>query len=51
MVAPDRPRGIGTMIVRFLLGMILVPIGVVLAPLGIGIPIFAVGMALLLPDP
>jgi hypothetical protein len=50
MVAPDRPRGIGTMIVSFLLGMILVPIGVVLAPLGIGIPIFAVGMALLLPD-
>jgi hypothetical protein len=50
MVAPDRPRGIGTTIVCFLLGMILVPIRVVLAPLGIGIPIFAVGMALLLPD-
>ena len=50
MMAPDRPYGKGRIILGFLLGMVLVPIGVVLAPLGIGIPIFAVGMALLLPD-
>ena len=50
MVAPDRPRGKGSMVIGFLLGMVLVPIGVVLAPVGIGIPIFAIGMALLLPD-
>jgi hypothetical protein len=36
--------------VGFLPGMVLVPMGVVLAPLGIGIRIFAVGLALLLPD-
>jgi hypothetical protein len=41
MLAPDRPRGRGTMVVGFLLGTVLVPIGVVLAPVGIGIPIFA----------
>ncbi|HZJ48075.1 MAG TPA: hypothetical protein VFD97_03440 [Acidimicrobiia bacterium] len=39
------------MIIRYLLAVVLIPIGVVvLAPLGVGIPIFAVGMALLLPN-
>jgi hypothetical protein len=50
MLAPDRTNGKGMMVIRFLLGMVLVPIGVVLAPVGIGILIFAIGLALLLPD-
>lgn len=49
MVAPDRPRSRPT-VLGFLLAIVLLPIGSVLAPLGIGIPIFAVGLALLLPD-
>jgi hypothetical protein len=38
-------------IVGFLLAMVLLPVGAALAPLGIGIPIFAIGLALILPDP
>jgi hypothetical protein len=49
MLVPNQPRSRPT-VLGFLLAMVLLPIGSVLAPLGIGIPIFAVGLALLLPD-
>ncbi len=50
MMAPESPRR-GLTIVGFLLAMVLLPVGAALAPLGIGIPIFAIGLALILPDP
>ena len=49
MLVPDPPRSRPTLL-GFLLALVLLPIGAVLLPLGIGIPIFAVGIALLLPD-
>jgi hypothetical protein len=49
MMTPDNPRR-RVSVLGFLLAMVLVPIGAVLAPLGVGIPLFAVGLALLLPD-
>ena len=50
MMAPEDPRRRVT-VLDFLLAMVLLPIGAVLAPLGVGIPIFAIGLALILPDP
>jgi hypothetical protein len=49
MMTPDEPRR-RVSVLGFLLAMVLLPIGAVLAPLGVGIPIFAIGLALILPD-
>jgi hypothetical protein len=49
MLAPDSPRR-GLTVVGFMLAMVLLPVGAALAPLGVGIPIFALGLALILPD-
>lgn len=49
MMAPDNPRRRVT-VPGFLLAMVLLPIGAVLAPLGVGIPIFAIGLALIMPN-
>jgi hypothetical protein len=49
MMAPDSPRKRVT-VLGFLLAMVLLSIGAALAPLGVGIPIFAIGLALILPD-
>ncbi|CAN5634855.1 hypothetical protein BH20ACT23_BH20ACT23_02160 [soil metagenome] len=49
MVTPDGSRRRVT-VVGFLLAMLLLPIGAMLAPLGVGIPIFAIGLALILPE-
>jgi hypothetical protein len=48
-MAPDKTRTRVT-VPGFLLAMLLLPVGAALAPLGVGIPIFAVGLALILPD-
>jgi hypothetical protein len=48
MMASDPPRKRVT-VLGFLLAVLL-PIGAALAPLGVGIPIFAIGLALILPD-
>ena len=49
MVTPDRPRRRVT-ITGFLLATLLLPLGAMLAPIGVGIPIFAIGLALILPE-
>lgn len=49
MTAPENPRR-RVSVLGFLLAMVLLPIGAVLAPLGVGLPIFAIGLALILPD-
>jgi hypothetical protein len=49
MMSPDKPQR-RVSVLGFLLAMVLLPIGAALAPLGVGIPIFAIGLALILPD-
>jgi len=49
MITSDSPRRRVT-VPGFLLAMLLLPLGAVLAPFGVGIPIFAIGLALILPE-